>query len=58
MKAVQRRLGHQKATTTLDTYAHLWPESEDVTRSALESGLTQVVSQACHDKTRVARPAL
>ena len=26
---VQRSLGHAKATTTLDTYAHLWPTAED-----------------------------
>lgn len=47
VKAVQRQLGHEKATTTLDTYAHLWPESEDVARRALESGLASVVSVSC-----------
>ncbi|WP_026539943.1 tyrosine-type recombinase/integrase [Paenarthrobacter nicotinovorans] len=26
---VQRALGHSKATTTLNTYAHLWPTAED-----------------------------
>lgn len=31
---VQRALGHAKATTTLDTYAHLWPTAEDRTRVA------------------------
>jgi integrase len=31
---VQRALGHSKATTTLDTYAHLWPTAEDRTRAA------------------------
>jgi hypothetical protein len=31
---VQRALGHAKATTTLNTYAHLWPSSEDRTRQA------------------------
>lgn len=31
---VQRALGHAKATTTLDTYAHLWPTAEDRTRAA------------------------
>ena len=34
---VQRSLGHAKATTTLNTYAHLWPTAEDRTRSAAES---------------------
>lgn len=31
---VQRALGHAKATTTLNTYAHLWPTAEDRTRTA------------------------
>ena len=35
---VQRALGHAKATTTLNTYAHLWPTAEDRTRKAA-SGL-------------------
>jgi integrase len=31
---VQRALGHASATTTLNTYAHLWPNAEDRTRAA------------------------
>lgn len=31
---VQRALGHAKATTTLNTYGHLWPTAEDRTRVA------------------------
>ena len=31
---VQRALGHARATTTLNTYAHLWPTAEDRTRRA------------------------
>lgn len=31
---VQRALGHSKATTTLNTYSHLWPSGEDKTRKA------------------------
>jgi integrase len=31
---LQRALGHAKATTTLGTYAHLWPTAEDRTRQA------------------------
>jgi integrase len=31
---VQRALGHAKATTTLETYSHLWPSAEDKTRDA------------------------
>ena len=53
VKAVQRHLGHASATTTLDTYAHLWPDAEEVTRKALDAGLADVVSPACHDGAEV-----
>lgn len=36
VKTVQSRLGHKSAVTTLDTYGHLWPDSEDRTRKALD----------------------
>lgn len=39
VKVVQRRLGHASATETLDTYSHLWPDSEDRTRDAVDSVL-------------------
>jgi integrase len=31
---VQRALGHSSASTTLGTYAHLWPDANDRTRRA------------------------
>jgi integrase len=31
---VQRALGHSTASTTLNTYSHLWPNAEDRTRAA------------------------
>lgn len=34
---VQRALGHASATTTLNTYSHLWPTAEDRTRKASAS---------------------
>jgi len=39
---VQRALGHSKPSTTLDTYSHLWPDSEDRTRSAAGALMTSV----------------
>lgn len=36
VKAIQTRLGHQSAMETLDTYGHLWPDSDDETRDAVE----------------------
>ncbi|MEX0426066.1 tyrosine-type recombinase/integrase [Nocardioides sp. DS6] len=32
--AVQTAMGHASATTTLNTYSHLWPTAEDRTRGA------------------------
>jgi integrase len=46
VKAVQRHLGHASATTTLDTYAHLFPDAEDVTRRVLDAGLVGVIDDA------------
>ena len=37
VKVVQARLGHASALETLDTYGHLWPDSEDSTRDALDA---------------------
>ena len=39
VKVVQRRLGHKSAVETLDTYSHLWPDSEDRTRAAVDTAL-------------------
>ena len=37
VKTVQARLGHATAAETLDTYSHLWPDSDDRTRQAVDS---------------------
>jgi len=42
VKVVQARLGHATAAETLDTYSHLWPDSEDQTRAAIDSVLGAV----------------
>lgn len=39
VKVVQARLGHASAAETLDCYSHLWPDSEDRTRAAVDSVL-------------------
>ncbi|MFZ4187871.1 tyrosine-type recombinase/integrase [Streptomyces pseudogriseolus] len=36
VKVVQHRLRHSSAKTTLDTYSHLWPDSDESTRAAVE----------------------
>ncbi|MGA8257507.1 MAG: tyrosine-type recombinase/integrase [Nocardioides sp.] len=40
---VQRALGHSSATTTLNTYSHLWPTAEDRTRAAAADLMNQAV---------------
>ncbi|HEV7194460.1 MAG TPA: site-specific integrase, partial [Pedococcus sp.] len=36
VKTVQARLGHASASETLDTYSHLWPDSDERTRDAVD----------------------
>ena len=47
VKTVQARLGHATAAETLDTYSHLWPDSEDRTRAAVDEVLLAAVSAPC-----------
>jgi integrase len=42
---VQRALGHARATTTLNTYSHLWPSAEDRTREADASLMLESAGQ-------------
>lgn len=41
---VQRAMGHASATTTLNTYAHLWPTGEDKTRAAAAGMAAEVLA--------------
>lgn len=36
VKTVQARLRHASATTTLNTYSHLWPDKDESTRAAVD----------------------
>ena len=40
VKVVQARMRHASAKTTLDTYGHLWPDSDDTTRAAIDAVLS------------------
>lgn len=53
VKIVQARLRHASAKTTLDTYGHLWPDTDDSTRAAIE-----VVMAARADNLRTAEGGL
>jgi len=37
VKVVQARMRHASAKTTLDTYGHLWPDSDESTRPAIDA---------------------
>ena len=52
VKTVQARLGHASAVETLDTYSHLWPDSDDRTRDAIDSVLASTAY-----RLRTGRPA-
>ena len=50
VKVVQARLGQTSAAMTLDVYSHLWPDSDDSTRIAVDAVLGQaLVSSSCHE---------
>ena len=40
VKVVQARMRHASATTTLNTYAHLWPDKDESARAAVGAVLT------------------
>ena len=52
VKTVQARLGHANAAETLDTYSHLWPDSDDRTREAVDLVLTDFLCGLCADWSR------
>jgi integrase len=45
VKVVQQRLRHSKATTTLNTYGHLWPDSDQSTRAAVERAMGTLINK-------------
>lgn len=53
VKVVQKALGHASARETLDTYSHLWPDSDDLTRQAVDAALGAPVSPLCHPDAAV-----
>lgn len=43
IKVVQARMRHATAKTTLDTYGHLWPDTDESTRRVIASVITERV---------------
>lgn len=52
VKTVQARLGHASAAETLDTYSHLWPDSDDRTRDAVQGALGSALAGGLADQVR------
>ncbi|MEV6651203.1 site-specific integrase [Streptomyces sp. NPDC051219] len=46
VKVVQHRLRHSSGKTTLDTYGHLWPDSEETTRTAVGAVMAGKIKKA------------
>src|SRR5207245_2760805 len=46
VKLVQARLGHKSAQTTIDIYGHLWPDSDERTRTAIDAVFDRPLARA------------
>ena len=46
VKLVQARLGHKSAQTTIDIYGHLWPDSDERTRTAIDAVFDKPLARA------------
>ena len=46
VKVVQARMRHKNATTTLNTYGHLWPDKDETARSAVAAAMTNGRSES------------
>ncbi|MFD4551673.1 tyrosine recombinase XerC [Streptomyces sp. NPDC058466] len=53
VKIVQQRLRHSKATTTLNTYGHLFPDSDQSTRTAVGRAMGPLINKSA-DPVRTA----
>jgi integrase len=52
VKLVQELMGHASASTTLDTYSHLFPDSADEARLAIERRLVLAPPAQDHLRTK------
>jgi integrase len=48
VKAIQEYLGHHSAVLTLDTYGHLWPDGDDLTRTAVDNAFKSLGARGEH----------
>ncbi|MGH3441891.1 MAG: tyrosine-type recombinase/integrase [Nitriliruptorales bacterium] len=50
VKLVQHRVRHASAKTTLDVYGHLWPDSDESTRTAVERVLSARLAESVRNE--------
>jgi hypothetical protein len=55
VKTVQARLGRASAIETLDTYGHLWPDSENRKRQAVDDAFSLDISEESGDSLGTVR---
>jgi integrase len=48
IKTVQARMRHGSASTTLDTYSHLWPNADESTRAAVSAVIAAPMESAAY----------
>jgi len=51
VKVVQTRLGHASAVVTLNTYGHLWPGDDDLTRDVMDAAFGSLADSLRTDQT-------
>jgi integrase len=44
-KVIQTRLGHTTITETMDTYGHLFPDAEDLGRTAVDEAIAPAIAE-------------
>jgi len=51
-KVIQARLGHATVAETMDTYGHLFPDSEDLGRGAVDDMLARALAETGTEQER------
>jgi integrase len=57
IKTVQARLRHASASTTLNTYGHLWPDADESTRAAVATVIRERSRKTAADGLRTGGPS-
>src|SRR5260221_12743735 len=50
-KVIQTRLGHATIAETMDTYGHLFPDAEDLGRSAVDQALGTLLTEQSRNQS-------